>query len=81
MSTGGKVKVPATYSVHDFAEVCGLINYGANIPDAWHWSRRASRKKIWAASAETPQPGDIVILDNLSSHKIAGIPEDIEPRW
>ena len=44
---------------------------------------RAGRpeKKIWAASAETPQPGDIVILDNLSSHKIAGIPEDIEPRW
>jgi putative tryptophan/tyrosine transport system substrate-binding protein len=35
MSTEGKVKVPATYSVHDFAVVCGLMNYGANIPDAW----------------------------------------------
>jgi putative tryptophan/tyrosine transport system substrate-binding protein len=35
MSTKGKVKVPATYLVHDFAEVCGLMNYGANIPDGW----------------------------------------------
>jgi transposase len=28
--------------------------------------------------APTLQPGDVVVLDNLSSHKVAGVPEAIE---
>lgn len=38
--------------------------------------------KAWTEQALAPEvgPGDIVILDNLSSHKVAGIKEAIEAR-
>ena len=29
-------KVPATFANREFAEIGGLMSYGANVPDAWH---------------------------------------------
>jgi len=40
----------------------------------------AFRAWIEQALAPTLEPGDIVILDNLSSHKVAGIKQTIEAR-
>jgi transposase len=36
------------------------------------------KKYIWEHLAATLRPGDIVIMDNLSSHKVKGIKEAIE---
>src|SRR5258708_34642076 len=29
-------KVPAIFANREFAEIGGLMSYGANVPDAWH---------------------------------------------
>jgi hypothetical protein len=52
---------------------CSLRHRG---PINGEWFRTYVEKVL----APTPRPGDIVILDNLSSHKVAGVRATVEAR-
>lgn len=62
--------------------VAGLRSAGITAPCLFDGAINGARFRAYLEQmlAPTLSPGDIVILDNLSSHKIAGIREAIEAR-
>ena len=62
--------------------VAGLRSAGITAPCVFDGAINGERFRTYVEQmlAPTLYPGDIVILDNLSSHKILGIREAIEAR-
>ena len=62
--------------------VAGLRTSGITAPCVFDGAINGARFRAYVEQllAPTLAPGDIVILDNLNSHKVAGIAEAIEAR-
>ena len=62
--------------------VAGLRQSGPSAPFVVDWPMNAAtfRTYVERCLAPTLRPGDIVTMDNLSSHKVKGIAEAIEAR-
>ena len=65
-----------------FVAVAGLLQAGLVAPLALDGSMNgaAFRAHLEQLLAPTLRPGDIVIMDNLSAHKVAGVHQAVEAR-
>ena len=59
--------------------MCALRSQGLTVPGVFDGPVNGAAFLAWVQQALVPvlQPGDLVVMDNLGSHKVAGIAETI----
>ena len=69
-------RIPATYSAREIAEVGGLMSYGTNLADMFHWVGVYTGKILKGAKPEdlpVVQPTKFEFVINLQTAKLLGI--------